>query len=66
MSRGVDDVSEHITQTRALDEGGLRAARAVAGWYLGYASWADQIIGAYLNPEEALKNLRREKGEDDA
>lgn len=59
-------MSEHTKQTRALDEEGLRAARAIAGWYLGYSSWADKIIGAYLNPDEALKNLRREKGESDA
>lgn len=52
-------------QNSTLDEEGLRAARAVAGWYLGYQSWADTLIGAYLNPQEAMENLRREKGEDD-
>jgi hypothetical protein len=46
------------------DENGLRAARAVAGWHLGYPSWADKLIGAYLNPEVALENLRREQGDD--
>lgn len=43
---------------------GLRAARAVAGWYLGYQSWADQLIDAYLDPDEALRKLAVAKGEE--
>ena len=45
------------------DPKGMEAARAVAGWHLGYRSWADTLIDAYLNPEEALENLRAEKAE---
>lgn len=36
-----------------MDENGLNAARRLAGWELGDASWAYRIIRAYLNPEEA-------------
>jgi hypothetical protein len=46
------------------DQKGLEAARQVAGWHLGYRSWADTLVEAYLNPEEALENLRAEKAED--
>lgn len=46
------------------DTRGINAARAVAHWRLGYGSWADTIIDAYLNPERALENLRLEKAED--
>jgi hypothetical protein len=48
----------------AADQMGMRAARAVAQWYIGDPSWAGLIVNAYLNPESALENLRREKGED--
>lgn len=43
------------------DAKGLAAARAVAGWHLGYREWADQLIDAYLNPEAAMETLRKEK-----
>lgn len=32
---------------------GLAAAKRLAGWELGYSSWAEIIIDAYLNPDEA-------------
>ena len=48
----------------ATHEDGMRAARAVAQWELGDPYWADIIVGAYLRPEAAMENLRREKGED--
>lgn len=44
-----------------LDPAGVAAARAVAGWYLGYRSWADDLLDAYLNPEAALELLKKEK-----
>lgn len=50
------DVSE-------FDPEGIRAARAVAVWHLGYGSWADTLVRAYLNPKEALERLEREKEE---
>lgn len=46
------------------DEKGMQAAERVAGWYLGHRSWAGLLIGAYLNPDEALRKLRYEMGED--
>jgi hypothetical protein len=47
------------------DAEGMRVARAVAQWHLGYGYWAEKLVGAYLNPEAAEASLRREKGEDD-
>lgn len=44
-----------------IDEAGLRAAEAVAQWHLGDRGWARILIGAYLNPEAALANLKAEK-----
>lgn len=41
-------------------EDGLVAARRYAGWHIGDKSWADPIIRAYLNPEEAHKELDEE------
>lgn len=43
---------------------GLRAARAYAGWHLGYRSWADNIINAYLNPGAAMNQIRDQRGYD--
>lgn len=40
---------------------GLAAARAVAGWHLGYPGWADTLIAAYLNPAAALAQLEKDK-----
>lgn len=39
----------------------LEAARAVAEWNLGSKAWADRIITAYLNPTQAMHDLREEK-----
>jgi hypothetical protein len=39
------------------DEKGLAAARRLAGWELGDGYWADKLIRAYLNPEEAHRAL---------
>ena len=44
-----------------LDPKGIAAARAYAQWHLGYSSWADQILGAYSNPETTLAVLKEEK-----
>jgi hypothetical protein len=52
------------TPTVMPEQKGIQAARAVAGWHLGYRSWADTLVDAYLNPERALANLAREKGEE--
>jgi hypothetical protein len=38
----------------------MRVAERVAGWYLGDRGWAGMLVGAYLNHEEAAKNLGRE------
>lgn len=40
-----------------LNQEGLDAARRLAGWELGSASWADAIIRAYLKPEEAHASM---------
>lgn len=34
------------------------AARAWAQWFLGYASWADEILWAYNNPADAQARLK--------
>lgn len=40
-----------------MNEEGLKAARRLAGWELGDASWANRIIRAYLNPDETNATL---------
>lgn len=40
---------------------GLDAARKYAAWHIGDPSWADLIIGTYLNPAVALHKLQEEK-----
>ena len=44
----------------------MRAARRVSHWYLGYSDWADMLVGAYMNPVDALEALRRDKQDADA
>lgn len=44
-------------------EAGMRAARRVAQYNIGDATWADLIVSAYLNPESALEQLRAEQGD---
>lgn len=39
---------------------GRTAARKVAAYYIGDASWADMIIEAYLEPEKAEQALGEE------
>lgn len=39
----------------------MNAARAVAEWELGSASWAGTLIGAYLDPDGALEGLAARK-----
>jgi len=39
----------------------IEAARDVAGWHLGYRSWADKIIRAYKDPKQALADLKAER-----
>lgn len=41
----------------------LAIARQVAGWHLGYPSWADKFIAAYCNPDQAREALAVEQGE---
>lgn len=41
---------------------GLDAAREFARWYLGDSGWADEILGAYLDPEDARTRVARERG----
>ena len=36
---------------------GLFAARRYARWHLGDGNWANQIIDAYLNPDETHRQL---------
>lgn len=38
-------------------EAGVSAARRLAGWEIGDPTWADRIIDAYLNPEQAEQRL---------
>jgi hypothetical protein len=45
------------------DPKGLAAAQAYTAWHIGDRSWAAEIVRAYLNPEIALAELKREKGE---
>lgn len=40
---------------------GMKAAREYAQWHIGHANWADRIIHAYRNPEQAIADLREEK-----
>jgi L-rhamnose isomerase len=47
------------------DPKGLAAAREVAQWEIGSRAWADRLISAYLNPEEAQRALKAEKDEDE-
>lgn len=41
----------------------MKVARALAGWHLGYSSWADHIIAAYVDPERARAELAHAKRE---
>lgn len=43
-----------------LDEEGLKAARRLAGWEIGDASWANRILNAYFNPEPTNRVLDEE------
>lgn len=54
---------KETTQTANPAQKGLNAARQVAQWHLGDPTWADRIIGAYINPEAGLDRLRGEKGD---
>lgn len=38
------------------DPVGLTAARRVAAYEIGDASWANRIVDAYLNPKRALRD----------
>jgi hypothetical protein len=40
----------------------MAVAMRVAQWELGSGAWAGRIISAYLWPDEAAENLRREMG----
>jgi hypothetical protein len=41
----------------------MRAAEAVAQWYLADRGWAGKILGAYMYPDESMEDLRRERRE---
>jgi hypothetical protein len=43
------------------DPVGLAAARQVSQWEIGDPTWASIIIDAYLNPQQALEELREEQ-----
>ena len=47
----------------SINPDGLGAARRFAAWHLGDRSWADDIIRAYLNPEQTHADLDDEMGE---
>lgn len=55
-----------MADNRPTPEDRREAARAVAGWYIGDASWADLIIDAYLSPSTAMRALRAEMSEGDS
>lgn len=38
----------------------LAAAQRIAEWELGDPSWADVIVAAYLNPDQAAAELARQ------
>ena len=42
----------------------LAAARRKARWELGDSSWANVILSAYFNPEQANEDLNAEMGDD--
>ena len=44
------------------DPVGLQVARCWAAYHIGDASWANEIIRAYLNPEEAGAELAKVMG----
>jgi hypothetical protein len=44
-----------------IDPRGLRVARRYARWHIGDPYWADAILDAYLNPDAAEEQLRRER-----
>lgn len=46
----------------APDLRGLIAARRYAHWHIGDKGWANEIINAYLNPDEAHQQLDEEQG----
>jgi hypothetical protein len=52
--------SNHVTKAPKVDEAGLAVARRYARWHLGDPAWANRIIRAYLNPEEAQALLDAE------
>lgn len=38
----------------------IKVARDFAQWWLGDPQWANQILWAYNNPEEAKESLKQE------
>lgn len=40
----------------------LSVAQEYAQWELGSSYWADKILQAFANPEQAQKKLEQEKG----
>jgi hypothetical protein len=42
---------------RKPKETGLEAARLYCQWHLGDRYWADLVLEAYLNPDDALAEL---------
>lgn len=55
MREAANRLDRAMAETRAM-----QVARNVAGYHIGDPSWADLIVNAYLNPEEASEKLRQE------
>lgn len=47
--------------SRDLDPAGLAAARRSAHWHIGDPEWADLILDAYFDPEDANTALDQEQ-----
>jgi hypothetical protein len=60
----MSDIHIHLPRVKP-DAKGIAAAREIAQYEIGDASWAHVIIDAYLNPEAALDELRQERERDE-
>lgn len=50
-------------ETLPAHEYRLGIARAVAEYHLGDDEWADSLIAAYCNPEQAVERLKEEQSD---
>jgi hypothetical protein len=60
----MNDTHIHLPRVKP-DPAGIAAAREIAQYEIGDATWAHVIIDAYLNPEAALDELRQERERDE-